>query len=132
MVSGACVYEFNQKSNGYGLVSLVRAEQKEAEFPSGRASRLRHKDVAETRETELGTLHLYDEFVHLGNRLKKARDVESGASEQLSGGSELEIRVSREQTALARRLGEGWKVPESCVDWDAIGRELGVEPLSKT
>lgn len=103
--------------NGYGLISLVPSTQQE---PEGYIPRVEHQAIAETRQTELGTLHLYEGFVELRD---KAKDVKPGSDEEPDGRE----RTSRGETELARRLGEAGKVSESCVDWKGLRGELGVD-----
>lgn len=91
---------------------------------------MRHKAIAETRETELGTLHVYEDFVNLKARLEDVKGVVPECEE--SPTSERGAQVPREETALAQRLGNGWKPPDSCVDWAAMGIALGVRPPMQT
>lgn len=116
--SGGCVYELWMGANGYGL-ALLEPKNKEinSEFPTRRKL---PGDIAETRRLDSGTLYLCDAFTNYKKRLADTRDVVASA----------------DNAPLPVDSVENWKdqlfghnpsedvVPESCVDWEKLDRDI--------
>lgn len=106
--SGGCAYELWQGSNTYGLASLKR------KIPSSsRRSAPKLGSVAETRETDLGTLSLFEDFVNYKARLASIEEVMESDGVLVTGVQ----KTTRTADAHFENGGFDGEVPESCVDW---------------
>jgi hypothetical protein len=113
LFSGGCVYELWQGPNTFGLALLKR------ENPSNRRDRAKPGRIAETRENELGTLLLFEDFFNYKARLAGVSEVPAGVSD-----GPTTRRETAKSPGLASEDFVESPVPESCVDWSAIEEEL--------
>ena len=108
--SGGCVYQFWQGSNCYGLAQF---EPKAATYD--RRNTPKAGKVAEKRESDLGTLLLFEDFVNYKAQLAALPQRATSVNER-----------SKEQKNMEAHGPTSWNfeiegaVPESCVDWLAI------------
>jgi len=124
--SGGCVYEFWQSANNYGLVELVEPkpeEQSDLEAKKRRKALRRANDgnvVAEKRETGLGLILVYHDFVNYKNALAATRNIEREWEDGELGSG---------RPGNAAPMHWPWEPqytePDSCVDWEQIEEELG-------
>lgn len=102
------MYELWQGSNTYGLASLKR------KIPSSsRRSAPKLGSVAETRETDLGTLSLFEDFVNYKARLASTAGIVESDGALVTGDQE----TARTADASLETGGIEGDVPESCVNW---------------
>ena len=106
--SGGCAYEFWQGSNTYGLALLERKIPR-----SSRRSAPKPGKVAETRETDLGTLSLFEDFVNYKARLASIEGVMESDGVFVTGDQE----TARTADASFENGGFDGEAPESCVSW---------------
>lgn len=109
--SGGCVYQFWQASNCYGLAQFE---------PNAVTYDLRNTPkagkVAEKRESDLGTLLLFEDFVNYKAQLAALPRMSTTVKEH----------PAEQQKIVEAQSPTSWKfeiegvVPESCVDWLAI------------
>lgn len=113
--SGGCVYQFWQGSNCYGLAQF---EPKAATYD--RRNTPKAGKVAEKRESDLGTLLLFEDFVNYKTQLAALPRMPANVNE----------RPAEQQKIVEAQSPTSWKfeiegvVPESCVDWLAIEEGL--------
>jgi len=118
--SGGCVYELWQGSNYYGLTLL---ESRNAKITPGMASRRKEGGtIVETRQLDSGTLHIFQDFVNYKNRLAETRDVIASADDA----PETVDIVDNWMDCLFGHKPSDDVVPESCVDWKAVERDVGL------
>lgn len=125
--SGGCAYEFWQGMNGYGLVELIeqgqdrtiskRAIQQTRERALARSNDLRK--TAEKRMTEWGALSIFYDFVNYREKLEATKKID-----EIWEGDAVE-REAAERGNVMTQMNWPWelefKVPDSCVDWEAVG-----------
>jgi len=123
--SGGCAYEFWQGKNAYGLVELLEHGKHKRHPVYSQNHNHDHDDegkVAERRETDRGTLLVFQDFVNYKTKLAEVGEVgmETGA-----GG--VTTREG-EKGEFGTEDGGEWQVrlsmPESCVDWGEIEGSL--------
>jgi hypothetical protein len=113
LFSGGCVYELWQGPNAFGLALLKRKD------PSNRQDRAQPGRIAETRESDSGTLLLFEDFFNYKARLESVTEVPVGVGDgPIASGETAEASGVSSEDFLEIR------VPESCVDWSAIEEEL--------
>jgi hypothetical protein len=113
--SGGCVYEFWQGSNTYGLALF---EPDAATYD--RRNTPKAGKVAEKRESELGTVLLFEDFMNYQAQLTALPRVLTGANEH----STEQQKMVEAQSPTPWQFEIEGEVPESCVDWLAIEEEL--------
>lgn len=108
--SGGCVYQFWQGSNSYGL-----AQFEHNAITYDRRNTPEAGKVAEKRDSDLGTLLLFEDFVNYKAQLAALPQRATSVNER-----------SKEQKNMEAHGPTSWNfeiegaVPESCVDWLAI------------
>ena len=122
--SGGCAYEFWQGKNAYGLAELLE-RGKDNRRLAQRQNHDKQDDegkVAERRETERGTLLVFQDFVNYKTKLAEVGEVgvETGVDEAATRG--LEYGESGAEGSGEWQIG--LSVPESCVDWGEIEGNL--------
>jgi hypothetical protein len=116
--SGGCVYEFWQGSNRYGLVLL---EPNNARVAPGIPSLHKGADaIAETRQIDSGTLHIFKDFTNYKQRLAETRDVVASADDAPEPVHGAENWID----SLFGHKPSDDMVPESCVDWVEVERGI--------
>lgn len=113
--SGGCVYEFWQGSNTYGLALF---EPDAATYD--RRNTPKAGKVAEKRESEPGTVLLFEDFMNYKQQLAALPRAPIGAKER---STEQQKMVEAQSPAPWQFEIEG-EVPESCVDWLTIEEKL--------
>jgi hypothetical protein len=113
--SGGCVYEFWQGHNTYGLALF---EPNAATYD--RRNTPKAGKVAEKRESELGTVLLFEDLVNYKQQLAALARVPIGAKEC----STEQQKMVEAQSPTPWQFEIEGEVPESCVDWLAIEEEL--------
>jgi len=113
--SGGCVYEFWQGSNSYGLAQF---EPSAATYDRRNTSQA--GKVAEKRESDIGTLSLFEDFMNYKAQLATLPQIPTSANENLA---ERQKMVEGQSSTSGDFDIEG-TVPESCVDWLAIEEGL--------
>lgn len=113
--SGGCVYQFWQASNCYGL-----AQFEPNAVTYDRRNTPKAGKVAEKRESDLGTLLLFEDFVNYKAQLAALPRMSTTVKEH----------PAEQQKIVEAQSPTSWKfeiegaVPESCVDWLAIEEGL--------
>lgn len=108
--SGGCVYEMWHGPNQYGLAQMVAPGSSEVDS----------KSIREQRETQIGTLLLYEDFGNYKAALAATQEVQRVVSPDIVGRDE-EVRTGEgHQDQKQQVLDIPGAIPESCVDWDAI------------
>lgn len=116
--SGGCVYQFWQGPNNYGLASFepdAATYDRRKTFKTGK--------VAEKRESDLGTVLLFEDFMNYKAQLAALPQMPT---------SEDNPQATK-QNAVAASTSTSWAfeiesaVPESCVDWSVIEKEFRVQ-----
>lgn len=114
------MYELWQGSNRYGLASLKR------DIPRSKRTTPKLGSVAETRENDLGTLLLFEDFANYKSQLDSTAGILESAEELPPAKQET---TESPDSSLKDHKIEG-VVPESCVDWIKIGemmsRDIGL------
>lgn len=113
--SGGCAYELWQGHNTYGLASLER------KVPRGKRRPPQLGSVAETRETYLGTLSIFEDFVNYKARLASTAGIMDSA-EDLSTARQEVAEIPDWPPKDCEIEGA---VPESCVDWSEVEERTG-------
>ena len=113
--SGGCVYEFWQGSNTYGLALFEPDATTYDRRNTPKAGK-----VAEKRESELGTVLLFEDFMNYQAQLTALPRVLTGANEH----STEQQKMVEAQSPTPWQFEIEGEVPESCVDWLAIEEEL--------
>jgi hypothetical protein len=113
LFSGGCVYELWQGPNAFGLALL------EHKNPSNKRNRAKPGRIAETRENDSGTLLLFEDFFNYKAMLASVAEVPTGVDDGPTA-----RREAAEAPSLASEGFDGMTVPESCVDWSTIEKEL--------
>ena len=109
--SGGCVYEFWQGSNCYGLAQL---EPSSANYDR-RNTPIAGK-VAEKRESDLGTVLLFEDFMNYKTQLAALPQLSTSKNERMT---EQQKTVEAQSMMSPESDIEG-EVPESCMDWLVI------------
>jgi len=115
--SGGCVYELWQGSNAYGLALLERKLPTKDRWRTAKPGM-----VAEKRESDFGTLLLFEDFMNYKAQL-------AALPQRLTS---VDQQPATEQNVEHAASPTSWKfeiegtVPESCMDWPAIEEELEV------
>jgi hypothetical protein len=117
--SGGCIYEFWQNANGYGLAQMERNAAQTKRYAL--VPRVNPVKVAETRQTEWGTLLLLEDFMNYKTRLHETRGFLTG-TDRSSIVYEAAVE-GRSGTSFGKSTMEG-TIPESCVDWVGLEGEL--------
>ena len=125
------MYEFWQGANGYGLVQMLTSEQEAAiaeqdpnESQSISVLRQNAGKVTETRQTELGTLRIYQDFMNYKASLNATSEIRLSTDEDLVGSEAL---IRRSPGLLEKSFP--WlsttesQIPESPVNWTRV--EMG-------
>jgi hypothetical protein len=113
--SGGCVYQLWQASNSYGLAQF---EPNAVEYDRRRIPKA--GKVAEKRESNLGTLLLFEDFMNYKAQLAALPQISTSVNE----------RSAEQQKTIAAQSPTSWEseikgaVPESCVDWSTIEDEF--------
>ncbi|KAJ4324712.1 hypothetical protein N0V94_001109 [Neodidymelliopsis sp. IMI 364377] len=134
--SGGCAYEFWQSSNGYGLVELLDKEGAPitpgsislAKNQKTRARKNGMSKTAEKRETDRGTLFIYQDFVNYKANLEATRGIEGNWEGDIME-REAEGRANVDTAQRIWPWGPEFGVPESCVDWTRLEESLRGEGL---
>jgi hypothetical protein len=113
--SGGCVYQFWQGSNNYGLALF---EPDAATYD--RRNTPQAGKVAEKRESDLGTLLLFEDFLNYKAQLAALPKMPTGKDDRQV--TKQEVVEGSTSTPWVFEV-EG-TVPESCVDWSAIEEKL--------
>ena len=113
--SGGCVYQFWQGANNYGLALF---EPDVATYD--RRNTPQAGKVAEKRESDLGTLLLFEDFVNYKAQLAALPQMPTSEDDRRT--TKQEVAEGSSPTSWAFEI-EG-AVPESCVGWSAIEKEL--------
>jgi hypothetical protein len=111
--SGGCVYELWQGSNVYGLAQI---ERKEADL---RIPQTLGK-VAETRHSDLGILHLFEDFMNYKARLASSDGLPVCTDDFLP---KAERMTEGEPNSVSGECVIEDRIPETCVDWARIVRD---------
>jgi hypothetical protein len=111
--SGGCVYELWQGPNAFGLALLKRKN------PSNKRDRAKPGRIAETRENDLGTLLLFEDFFNYKAMIASVTEVPTGVENGPTA-----RRETAEGPSLASESFDGMTAPESCVNWSKIEEEL--------
>ena len=112
------MYEFWQGSNSYGLAQF---EPSAATYDRRNTSQA--VKVAETRESDIGTLSLFEDFINYKAQLAALPQIPTSADESLAE----QQRMGKAQSPTSQEFVIEGAVPESCVDWMAIERNLGLQ-----
>lgn len=113
--SGGCVYEFWQGSNSYGLAQF---EPHAATYD--RRNKPKAGKVAEKRESDLGTLLLFEDLINYKAQLAALPQLPTSVNEGLAE----QQKMGGAQNPAVRQFDIEGAVPESCVDWLAIEERL--------
>jgi hypothetical protein len=113
--SGGCVYEFWQGSNSYGLAQL---EPSAATYD--RRNTPKAGKVAEKRESDLGTVLLFEDFMNYKAQLAALPQLPTSKNERMA---EQQNTIDAQSMTSPESDIEG-AVPESCVEWSALEEEL--------
>lgn len=114
------MYEFWQGHNNYGLALL---EFKNARVIPGIPSCHKGPDaVAETRQLDSGSLYLYKDFMNYRQRLADSKDVVASADDA----PEPIDSVENWKDHLFGHKPSDDVVPESCVDWATVERDVNL------
>ena len=113
--SGGCVYELWHGANRYGLVGMLPA--REEGITPGKVRQRDRNDayVAETRQTDQGTLRIFQDFMNYKASLEATKDIQPNNDRAMTGREGLVKGTTQD-------VGQ---VPESCVDWLKIEEDLG-------
>ncbi|RMZ70087.1 glycolipid anchored surface [Pyrenophora seminiperda CCB06] len=119
--SGGCAYEFWQGANAYGLVEILEHGKDKQRPPYKKG--YDERKVAEIRKGKRGTLLVFQDFMNY-----KARLADVGGAEEETGAEEAVEGKEEQGESGAEEDSEDWQaglsVPESCVDWREVEREL--------
>jgi hypothetical protein len=134
--SGGCAYEFWQSSNGYGLVELHDEEGAPimpgsislAKNQKTRARKNGMSKTAEKRETDQGTLFIFQDFVNYKANLEATRGIERNWEGDIME-REAWGRANVDTAQRSWPWGPEFGVPESCVDWARLEELLRGEGL---
>jgi hypothetical protein len=115
--SGGCAYEFWQSTNGYGLVEMLEYGSNKR-MPAYMQDPDAESKVAERRETDRGTLLIFNDFANYKMKLAEIDTIEAApGSESIKEKDEL----GEANTGVSGPWQPGFSVPESCVDWRKMG-----------
>ena len=106
--SGGCVYEMWQDANDYGLVQMLPPEDPE-NSREWRAHSRYSGQVVDRRETDWGTLLVYEDFQHYRDKLMATKDTPT-----------TEDTGEDDSVPSGHGVPEYAEIPESCVEWDVV------------
>lgn len=126
-LSGGCVYEFWQCSNGYGLARLHDEKDKLQSLPGVHLGRedlrdirlIRDREISETRHTAQGTLLIYQDFANYKASLR-ATSVTPHSSDRGASEDSLERTPASLEAQYPQTFKYNGPDLESCVDWSGI------------
>lgn len=131
VMSGGCVYELWQAANIYGLAKMLTSLEEAAlagqlppDTPRWQSltdiKRLEGGEIVERRQTDWGTLFVYEDFMNYKASLDATKEVPPNTGPV----PRSEDMVKRTLAPLQMKYpgafrGDG-RIPESCVDWAGI------------
>ncbi|GAB7329637.1 hypothetical protein MBLNU13_g01382t3 [Cladosporium sp. NU13] len=113
--SGGCVYELWQGPNSYGLAQFEPNAATHDRRNTSQAGKL-----AEKRESDLGTLSLFEDFMNYKAQLAALPQMPTSAN----GYPAEQQKMGEAQSSTSREFNIEGSVPGACVDWLAIEEGL--------
>lgn len=113
--SGGCVYELWQGPNSYGLAQFEPNAATHDRRNTSQAGKF-----AEKRESDLGTLSLFEDFMNYKAQLAALPQMPTSAN----GYPAEQQKMGEAQSSTSREFNIEGSVPEACVDWLAIEEGL--------
>jgi hypothetical protein len=116
--SGGCVYELVDGANSYGLVAMPGSND-----PRWLRFRTRvDGKMIETRETDAGEIHIYQDFANYKTSLAEPTDDDPSSSIMER---EAEERFNTDVTQMTWPWGPEYQMPATCIDWDNVEELVG-------
>jgi hypothetical protein len=116
--SGGCVYELVDGANSYGLVAMPGSND-----PRWLRFRTCIEDkIIETRQTDAGEIHIYQDFANYKASLAEPTDDDPSWSIMER---EAEERFNTNVTQMTWPWGPEYQMPATCIDWDNIEELVG-------
>lgn len=78
-------------------------------------------EIAEYRETSIGEILIYQDFINLKERLKSMRDVEANTDPEWV---DDEVTAAKAPEFPKHEPFQNLEVPPTCVDWQAVEKEI--------
>lgn len=95
----------------------------EFEDEQGRIKML-SREIAEYRETSMGEILIYQDFINFKERLKAMRDVEANTDPEWA---DNEVTAARAPEFPKHERFQNLEVPPTCVDWEAVEEKIHEE-----
>lgn len=129
ILSGLCVYQFYELSNGYGLVRKFRRDR-DTRWAAQREALAQSDDptkVIRTHEVGVETLLVYHDFNNLKTKLASILTLENDLDDDHTGDIDLHRTGDKGHVELTQKRWPWepqYSEPEDCVDWTIIEDRL--------